>query len=318
MQTLEDVRYRIHSWDVLARMPGSDAARALLARCMVVLQQLVAKHRTAVMRVAEFFPRNANLLGLNTNHGERIDVRLRKASNRLELLGFEEVMCTLAHEVAHNFIGPHNAAFFQLHRAMVADCERFIVDGMRLGSGGSGGSGSGGAGSGGRGAVAAPQGRRLGSATDERGGDSARAPQPASAGRRLGGDSDAAMRALRGGPAAMRELIVSSVLRRLCDQEEARCRATQLASTATTPAATLTQCSPSCGTRCDDAAQVVAAEPWPCDLCGRLVAGASSSCAWCCGEAADVDADAGAAPDALPARRARGDGEQTDVIVIDG
>merc|ERR1719152_811449 len=60
------------------------------------------------------------LLGYNTNHGSRIDIRLRTQ----DLSGFEPypaLIDTLLHELAHNEVGPHDDQFWHLFAQLKAD-----------------------------------------------------------------------------------------------------------------------------------------------------------------------------------------------------
>jgi len=51
------------------------------------------------------------LLGYNTNHGLRIDVKLR-TDDLAGFLPYEDVAATLLHELSHNWVGEHNALFW--------------------------------------------------------------------------------------------------------------------------------------------------------------------------------------------------------------
>jgi len=53
----------------------------------------------------------ACLLGYNTNHGLRIDVRLR-SSDLKSFLPYNQVAATLIHEISHNWFGEHNLYFW--------------------------------------------------------------------------------------------------------------------------------------------------------------------------------------------------------------
>ena len=64
--------------------------------------------------LAEFFPKDPNLLGININHGQRICVRLRPARNEAAFLPYEHILGTLLHELTHIVHGPHQAPFYKL------------------------------------------------------------------------------------------------------------------------------------------------------------------------------------------------------------
>ena len=57
------------------------------------------------------------MLGYNTNHGLRIDLKLQTD----DLGGFQpywELAATLAHELSHNWVGEHDALFWTNHGQM--------------------------------------------------------------------------------------------------------------------------------------------------------------------------------------------------------
>jgi hypothetical protein len=88
--------------------------------------------------LAEFFPRDARLLGINVDMGARICVRLRPARDRDTLLSSEEVTGTLLHELVHCRIAPHNAAFYALLRELEDEHAADMVRSRFLVAGGSG------------------------------------------------------------------------------------------------------------------------------------------------------------------------------------
>eukprot|EP00568_Trieres_chinensis_P002364 CAMPEP_0183294698 /NCGR_PEP_ID=MMETSP0160_2-20130417/2928_1 /TAXON_ID=2839 ORGANISM="Odontella Sinensis, Strain Grunow 1884" /NCGR_SAMPLE_ID=MMETSP0160_2 /ASSEMBLY_ACC=CAM_ASM_000250 /LENGTH=366 /DNA_ID=CAMNT_0025456057 /DNA_START=191 /DNA_END=1291 /DNA_ORIENTATION=+ len=62
----------------------------------------------------------ACLLGYNTNHGLRIDVKLR--TDDLEgFLPYESLAATVIHELSHNWVGDHNALFWTNYGQMRAE-----------------------------------------------------------------------------------------------------------------------------------------------------------------------------------------------------
>lgn len=123
---MDDVRFRVHESTVLKTFPQHEAARALLDRALVPINELLKQHRWRVLKVSEFFPKNDNLLGLNVNHGQHVKVRMRPHFNRNEFFAYEEIVCTLVHEVVHNTISPHDASFWALYHKLVAEAELFL------------------------------------------------------------------------------------------------------------------------------------------------------------------------------------------------
>jgi len=84
----------------------------------------------------------ACLLGYNTNHGLRIDLKLRPDS--LDgFLPYESIAATLIHELSHNWVGEHDALFWAnygqmrveyLHRHAALAASGYIVDGRTTAS----------------------------------------------------------------------------------------------------------------------------------------------------------------------------------------
>lgn len=129
-QTVEGIRYRVHEVTTLGWSNDGDA-RKLLDRAVGYATRILQNHKWSVMLVGEFYPRDQRLLGLNVNHGEHIKVRLRRPTNRDQFLPFEEIMCTLLHELVHNTIGPHNKAFYALYYELVRECELLQVQDLQ-------------------------------------------------------------------------------------------------------------------------------------------------------------------------------------------
>ncbi|KAK0733419.1 WLM domain-containing protein [Lasiosphaeria miniovina] len=96
-----------------------------------------------VGELAEFYPDEHNLLGLNVNRGQRILLRLRYAGDRTQFLPFEQVADTMLHELSHIVHGPHDQKFHALwnqlrdeHEGLALKGytgEGFLSDGYRLG-----------------------------------------------------------------------------------------------------------------------------------------------------------------------------------------
>ncbi|KAL1878623.1 hypothetical protein VTK73DRAFT_7704 [Phialemonium thermophilum] len=96
-----------------------------------------------VRELAEFFPDQPNLLGLNVNKGQKILLRLRYPGDRNQFLPVEQVTDTMLHELSHIVHGPHDQKFHALwnqlreeHEALVRKGytgEGFLSEGHRLG-----------------------------------------------------------------------------------------------------------------------------------------------------------------------------------------
>lgn len=105
----------------LKRKPDSQRAHSLLQDLTKAVSYLMLKNKLKVGTLAEFYPRDKRLLGLNVNAGMKIMVRLRSPYNDAEFLSWESIMETMIHELTHNRFGPHDSKF---HKQM----EEFRVD----------------------------------------------------------------------------------------------------------------------------------------------------------------------------------------------
>ncbi|KAG9235589.1 zinc ion binding protein-like protein [Amylocarpus encephaloides] len=93
--------------------------------------------------LAEFYPDQQNLLGVNHDRGQKICLRLRYPGDVNQFLPLEQVVDTMLHELAHNVHGPHNQAFHALwdqerkeYEALLSKGytgEGFLSDGRQLG-----------------------------------------------------------------------------------------------------------------------------------------------------------------------------------------
>ena len=94
--------------------PREAEALHILRKAASCVKPMMRKRGWRVGQLCEFYPQQANLWGLNINHGETINVRLRHAGDSTQFLRFEQILDTLLHELCHNWIGPHNAEFHKL------------------------------------------------------------------------------------------------------------------------------------------------------------------------------------------------------------
>ena len=90
------------------------AARALLQKLADRVQPIMNLHKWSVGTLREFYPGNAGLLGMNENRGSRILIRLRSATSADSFLPWHELLGTLLHELVHNEISSHSAAFYKM------------------------------------------------------------------------------------------------------------------------------------------------------------------------------------------------------------
>lgn len=102
----------------------------LLTRAAEQVKPIMAKRNWVVPLLTEFYPDSTNLLGLNHNHGQKIEVRLRYPMNDNAFLPYEDILGTLLHELVHIEIGPHNEDFYRLLDELKAECEDLMSRGI--------------------------------------------------------------------------------------------------------------------------------------------------------------------------------------------
>lgn len=127
----------------LTSKPRPDEGLHILKRVASVVKPIMRVREWRVGTLAEFYPQDANLLGLNTNHGEKIHLRLRYPGDHSQFMPFENIVDTMLHELCHIVHGPHNQAFHALwdklrdeHEALVRKGytgEGFLGHGNRVG-----------------------------------------------------------------------------------------------------------------------------------------------------------------------------------------
>ena len=133
------------TWQSFGTRPSSDTPHAFEARKVLLklssdpgILHILRQREWVVGTLGEMDPvddrlaekthsQGKCLLGYNTNHGARIDVRLRTA----DLAGFmpyPALVETLLHELAHNMVGPHDEHFWHLFAQLKADYLRYHRD----------------------------------------------------------------------------------------------------------------------------------------------------------------------------------------------
>ncbi|KAJ2748858.1 hypothetical protein GGI19_005934 [Coemansia pectinata] len=101
------------------------------------------KWRVQVLR--EFFPTDANLLGLNVNRGQEIRIRLRPSHDPTQFLHYYDLLGTMLHELVHIVRSPHDTEFYRILDELKGEAEvllakgytgdGFFSDGTRVGVG---------------------------------------------------------------------------------------------------------------------------------------------------------------------------------------
>lgn len=104
----------IGQYQHLSNLPRGDEALHTLRKIGSMVKPIMRQRSWHVGTLAEFYPDERNLLGLNINHGQKINLRLRYPGDSNQFLPFEQVLDTMLHELCHNAIGPHNQQFHAL------------------------------------------------------------------------------------------------------------------------------------------------------------------------------------------------------------
>ncbi|KAH7321319.1 WLM domain-containing protein [Stachybotrys elegans] len=133
----------VFSYVHLAQFPRADDALRMLKKIASLVKPIMRARNWRVGELAEFYPDQPNLLGLNVNRGHKICLRLRYPGDRTLFLPMENVIDTMLHELSHNVHGPHDSKFHALwdqlrdeHQGLVMKGytgEGFLSDGRRLG-----------------------------------------------------------------------------------------------------------------------------------------------------------------------------------------
>ena len=89
-------------------------AKDLLTKASKMVQPIMIKHKLQITTLSEFFPSNPSLQGMNTNKGEKVEVRCREPSDQTRFYTIDYIVGTLLHELCHNVHGPHNSEFYKL------------------------------------------------------------------------------------------------------------------------------------------------------------------------------------------------------------
>ncbi|KAK1988625.1 WLM domain-containing protein [Colletotrichum cereale] len=135
----------VATYSHLADFPRASDALRTLKKVASLVKPIMRVRGWKVQELAEFYPEQANLLGLNINRGQRILVRLRYPGDRSLFLPIEQVVDTMLHELSHIVFGPHDGKFHALwnqlrdeHEALIRKGytgEGFLSEGHRLGGG---------------------------------------------------------------------------------------------------------------------------------------------------------------------------------------
>ncbi|KIK70539.1 hypothetical protein GYMLUDRAFT_279618 [Collybiopsis luxurians FD-317 M1] len=134
----------VQSFTHLKDRKSADRALLILQRVASLVKPIMRKHSWILPTLAEFFPDNPNLLGLNVNMGQKILLRLRPDHSPDSFLPEEDVVQTMLHELTHNVHGPHDEKFYKFLSELQQEYdalqrsgysgEGFFSEGHRLGT----------------------------------------------------------------------------------------------------------------------------------------------------------------------------------------
>ncbi|GMK53636.1 hypothetical protein CspeluHIS016_0102220 [Cutaneotrichosporon spelunceum] len=120
-----------------AHLPGrpkASEAMPMLEKIASLVKPIMKKRGWKVGVLGEFFPANPALLGININHGQRINLRLRPPNNSAVFYDLEQLVLVMLHELTHIAHGPHDTSFYKL----LAELEEEYYDLKRKGYSGEG------------------------------------------------------------------------------------------------------------------------------------------------------------------------------------
>lgn len=87
-------------FQVLTTKPKSDEALALLKKIHSLVKPIMRKHLWTLPLLAEFFPKQENLLGVNINRGAKICIRLRPFHSPDSFYDMDSLVGTMLHELS--------------------------------------------------------------------------------------------------------------------------------------------------------------------------------------------------------------------------
>ncbi|ETS06973.1 WLM-domain-containing protein [Trichoderma reesei RUT C-30] len=131
------------SYSHLAQFRRADEALTILKKVASLVKPIMRNRGWKVRELAEFYPNETNLLGLNVNRGMKICLRLRYPQDQNQFLATESIVDTMLHELCHIVHGPHDGKFHALWDQLRDEWqgllfkgytgEGFLSEGHRLG-----------------------------------------------------------------------------------------------------------------------------------------------------------------------------------------
>ncbi|KAG2732776.1 hypothetical protein G9P44_003766 [Scheffersomyces stipitis] len=97
----------------LNRYADKEYANDLLHQVARLVAPIIHENNFKVGTLCEMFPKDANLLGLNVNRGQKILIRLRYHSNDRQFYPMGDIIGTFLHELTHNLYSAHDDKFYK-------------------------------------------------------------------------------------------------------------------------------------------------------------------------------------------------------------
>ncbi|KAL2063338.1 hypothetical protein VTL71DRAFT_5143 [Oculimacula yallundae] len=119
----------ISQYSHLAQLPREKEALHSIKKIASLVKPLMRARGWTVGTLAEFYPDQQNLLGINQNRGQKICLRLRYPHDKTQFLPMEQVVDTMLHELSHNVHGPHDAKFHALWDQLRKEYEGLLSKG---------------------------------------------------------------------------------------------------------------------------------------------------------------------------------------------
>ncbi|CAM1504362.1 Fc.00g019530.m01.CDS01 [Cosmosporella sp. VM-42] len=112
------------AYKTLAGYPREEEAFQILRKVAKVVKHAMKARNWGVRTLAEFYPGDETLMGVNTDRGHKIQLRLRCSSDENSFLPFEDIMDTMCHELAHMNHDHHTSKFNRLWEELNHECEQ--------------------------------------------------------------------------------------------------------------------------------------------------------------------------------------------------
>ena len=125
---------RVWETKEIAKLPKSNEAKLLLEKIRNTVEPVMKRKKWTVKVLAEFYPDQPGLLGMNVNRGQKILIRLRKSENVNDFFPWEHLIGTMIHELTHMQIGPHSSDFYKLMDEIADEVDNDMVSGITAGA----------------------------------------------------------------------------------------------------------------------------------------------------------------------------------------